>query len=699
MRRTSRRACGALLALALAGAAPGASGYDCMSAHGGLDRAANEAAERDAKAAIARLQAALAAPVRAGHNQRARLNAELSHAAIVDDQPGLSRTAAAAGLAAIEDPGERPLVDALSMLEAFAISELGDRRRALELYQHIAAGVPESAPYHVCVLDELAYLYYRNDEIGPAVTNLVRAYTLAAAPGFEADRANTADELATMFQRLDFLDEAMPLADEALAHFRRLGDVRGLSDALRRRGELLGRLGDFAAADRDLAEALVLARQVHDRFRELFTSVSICVTERRAGNFAAAEVGCRDAERVAAAFENPAGRQAADLASGELELARGRARLALTSLDRLARAPPDAASHALWRRIHLARSQALYALGDYKGAYASAERYIAESHDSAEAQTAARVAVVRVQFETERKERELRLATAEKQLLEQTAATDRRTRNIAILGAALSFAVATLYLIGRRRRQHADQARRDAEQRLDAVGRLTGGVAHDFNNLMTVIQQAVGLLAAHPVLRADAAAQHLLAEARQSATTGGAITRQLLAFARQLDLRPETLALDRYLEQLRPMLERAAAGRAQLTIRAAPGLPAVRVDPAQLATALLNLVVNAAAAMDAPGTITIALGATRPADPALPGGAPAVRVDVADDGRGMPADVLAHAVEPFFSTKDAGHGAGLGLSVVDGFMRQTGGRLEIDSAPGRGTTVTLWLPVAATEPP
>ena len=694
----ARRHAGWLLALALAAAAPGAAAYDCMAAHGGLDRASNDAAERDAKATIARLQAALAAPVAPGRNRRARLDAELANAAIVGDQPGLSRAAATAGLAAIEDPAERPLVDALSMLEAFAISELGDRRRALELYTRIAARVPDSAAYRVCVLDELAYLYYRNDEIGAAVSNLMRAYTLAAAPGFEADRANTADELATMFQRLDFLDEAMPLADEALAHFRTLGDERGLADALRRRGELLGRTGDIAAAERDLAEALRLARKVHDRFRELFTSVSVCVTERGAGKFAAAEVGCRDAERVAVGFENPSGQLAADLASGELALARGQPRLALTALDAVARAPQGATSNAMRRRLDLARGRTLEALGDYRGAYATAQRYIDESRAGAEAQAAARVAVLRVQFETARTERELKLATAEKRLLEQTAASDRRTRDLAIAGAALACGLAALILLSRRRRLRADAARRDAELRLDAVGRLTGAVAHDFNNLMTVVQQAVGLLAVHPSLRGDAAVQNLLSEARQAATTGGAITRQLLAFARQVDLRPETRALEADLEQWRPMLERAAGERVALTIRAAPGLPPVRVDPTQLVTALLNLVVNAVDAAPAAGTIEIAVGPARPADPPLPGGVPAVRIDVADNGRGMPAEVLAHAVEPFFSTKAAGHGSGLGLSVVDGFVRQSGGRLAIDSAPGRGTVVTLWLPAAPPVP-
>ncbi len=692
MSRARRQAAAAAVALALAGAAPAASGYDCLSTHGGLDAAANQAAERDPKAAIARLQAALAAPVPAGQNRRARLYVELSNAAIVDDQPALSRSAATRGLAALEDRGERPLVDALSMLEAFAISELGDPRRALELYETIAAGVPESAPYYICVLDELAYMDYRNDRIGPAVTNLVRAYTLAAAPGFEADRANTADELATMFQRLEFTDEALPLAEEALTHFRALGDARGVADALRRRGELFGSVGRFDAAEADLGEALALARKVHDRFRELFTSVSICVTERRAGRFAAAETGCRDAQRVATSFENPLGRRAADLATAELELARSHARLALAALDDLDHVAFGGTTRTFSQRTHLARGQALAAAGDYQGAYAAAERYIAASHESAEAQTAARVAVLRVQFETERAQRDLKLATAGRQLLEQKAASDRAMRNVAIGGSALTLATGALYLAGRRRRLAADQARRDAEQRLDAVGRLTGGVAHDFNNLLTVIQQSVGVLAANPAVGADPLAQGLLRAAREAAATGGAITRQLLAFARQLELRPEIVGLAPFLEQLRPMLERAAGARASVRIRTEAELPSVYVDPAQLATALLNLVVNACDALDAPAPIEIAAQRAAPGGAALPGGGDGVRIDVIDHGRGMSAEVLSHAVEPFYSTKGPGGGSGLGLSVVDGFVRQSGGLLGIASTAGRGTTVTLWLP-------
>ena len=153
----------------------------------------------------------------AGHNGRARHAAELANAAIIDDRPALSRAAASAGLAALEDRGERPLVDAPSLLQACAVSGRGDRRGALELSRGIAAGVPDDAPWRACVLDALADAYCRNDETGPALTNPVRADTLAAAPGFEADRANAADALATMFQRRGCAALRKPFTPEELA--------------------------------------------------------------------------------------------------------------------------------------------------------------------------------------------------------------------------------------------------------------------------------------------------------------------------------------------------------------------------------------------------------------------------------------------------------------------------------------------------
>ncbi|MBS0396876.1 MAG: hypothetical protein JSR54_19800, partial [Proteobacteria bacterium] len=417
--------------------------------------------------ALARLEAELAAapPAHALANRRARLYAELANVALIADQPTRTRAAAAAGLAALDDPAERPLVTALRMLEAFAILELGERAESLRRYEALAAEVPEGEPYFVCVLGELAYAHYRNDQIGAAVTELVRAYALSAAPGYEADRADTAEELATMFQRLDFTDEALPLAAEAVALTERRGDDRQLSDAVRRRGELLAARGDYAAARRDLARARELADRTRDRFRQIFAAASTCTTERLAGRFAAAERACRDAQHLATGFENPLGRIGTLVASGELDLARGRPGPALQALDTAAAVAPGAVSQVMWKRIHLARSHALEALGDYHGAYQAAQRYLEVAHSTAEAQTATRVAVLRVQFETARTARELKVASEEKELLAQKAAVDRRIRDLSLGGAALTLAAAAAYGVAVRRRRRAERARRDAEQR------------------------------------------------------------------------------------------------------------------------------------------------------------------------------------------------------------------------------------------
>ena len=231
-------------------------------------------------------------------------------------------------------------------------------------------------------------------------------------------------------------------------------------------------------------------------------------------------------------------------------------------------------------------------------------------------------------------------------------------------------------------------------QRLETIGRLTGGVAHDFNNLLTVIIGGLDMIQRRPddVERVSRLAEAALAAGRR----GERLTRQLLAFARRQELKPEIVDLSAMIEQVDPLLRRAVGAGVVLTVEADAGIGAARLDAAQFEAALLNLVVNAADAVGQSGRITVTARRRRLAKGEVPG-APAgdyLAVSVVDDGPGMEPEVLARAFEPFFTTKEVGKGTGLGLAQVYGFVNQCGGTVTIDSAPGQGCAVTLFLPAA-----
>ncbi|MFC3230814.1 ATP-binding protein [Marinibaculum pumilum] len=232
-------------------------------------------------------------------------------------------------------------------------------------------------------------------------------------------------------------------------------------------------------------------------------------------------------------------------------------------------------------------------------------------------------------------------------------------------------------------------------QKMESIGQLTGGVAHDFNNLLTAVISNLELLGKR--LPDDARAQRLIDGAMQGARRGAALTQRMLAFARQQDLRTTSADLAELLEGMRDMLKRTLGPQVALQIDVAEGLPPARVDANQVELAILNLAINARDAMPERGRIAIAVD-RRAHEPGK--GLPDrdyLCVTVTDDGAGMDAATLARAVEPFFSTKPTGKGTGLGLSMVHGLAVQLGGLLELSSEVGRGTTATLWLPVA-TEP-
>ena len=233
-------------------------------------------------------------------------------------------------------------------------------------------------------------------------------------------------------------------------------------------------------------------------------------------------------------------------------------------------------------------------------------------------------------------------------------------------------------------------------QKMEALGQLTGGLAHDLNNLLAVIQGNAELLAIRAREYATLADPILRASAR-----GADLTQRLLAFARRQPLKPKAVNLAELVSDVAELLARTLGETVKVETGAGPGLWPARADPAQVENALLNLALNARDAMPGGGMLTIdcanaAADRARGAEHAdLPAGDYVV-LTVADTGKGMTPEVQARAFEPFFTTKGIGEGSGLGLSMVYGFAKQSGGQVGIDSEAGRGTRVRLYLPRAET---
>jgi len=241
-------------------------------------------------------------------------------------------------------------------------------------------------------------------------------------------------------------------------------------------------------------------------------------------------------------------------------------------------------------------------------------------------------------------------------------------------------------------RQMAERARVEETlrqaQKLEAIGQLTGGVAHDFNNLLMVISGGLEMLRQRtdPVRR-----ERLMDSMQQAAQRGAALTKQLLAFSRRQDLRPEPLDVARQIGGMRELLDRSLRGDVQVEFQFADDLWTVEADAGELELVILNLAVNARDAMPNGGTITVQAENCRAlGDDGFDGDY--VRLSVSDTGSGMTREVLAHVFEPFYTTKDIGKGSGLGLAQVHGFATQSHGIVRINSAVGRGTTVNLYLP-------
>jgi PAS domain S-box-containing protein len=259
-----------------------------------------------------------------------------------------------------------------------------------------------------------------------------------------------------------------------------------------------------------------------------------------------------------------------------------------------------------------------------------------------------------------------------------------RTRSLAEANDRLTAEIAE--------RERTQEALRHS-QKLEAIGQLTAGVAHDFNNLLTAV---LGNLEIMELRLTDKELRSRLHSARAAAERGAELTHQLLAFSRKQHLTPKPVDLNRLVGEASDILLRTLGPTVQIEILLTDGLWPALVDPTQIELVLLNLAINARDAMPDGGCLTIRTANISKREVPLnlsPGDY--VLISVADTGIGMSKEVLAKAIEPFFTTKETGKGSGLGLSMVHGVASQSGGGLQIASRLGRGTTVSVYLPRAS----
>jgi PAS domain S-box-containing protein len=253
-------------------------------------------------------------------------------------------------------------------------------------------------------------------------------------------------------------------------------------------------------------------------------------------------------------------------------------------------------------------------------------------------------------------------------------------------------------LTERRRTEDAlrlSEAQLRQAQKMEAVGRLAGGVAHDFNNVLTAIFGYADLVL--DSLDAGDARREDVEEIKRAAHRAAALTRQLLAFSRKQVMQPRQVNLNGIIENLETLLLKLIGQEIVLQIDAEPSLWIVKADPGQIEQVLMNLASNARDAMPEGGRLTIATANEDllPDDAASLVGIEAgrfVRLTVSDTGHGIPEHVRAHIFEPFFTTKEQGKGTGLGLSTVYGIVKQSGGWVYLDEAPGSGTSFRIYLP-------
>lgn len=647
----------------------------------------------------------------------------------VESATAMRREAQAAG-----DAGAESLALSIECRAQIRLGDLPAAGRACDTARRLA---PEGDDLAVFAAGRMTGML--QVELGQPVAALDGLVAAQAAATRSGEPAAIAAALASVGVAAQFAGAGADAIDNyarALALAQRVGAHDVVFVVANNLGELLRESGDLAGAIEHYEIALSAAAGIGDDFDPVGVRASLALARLELGQADAAPTleSLRGLIESPAMRQRPALRATVQLGLARAESRRGRHAVALAAtrdaiaslrggwparahaaaaqlldvlvaageLDEAERAaaqsmrevPEDARGRA---ELLEARERLFAARGRYRDAYQSAleARRIRDGQSLARAGRA--LSFVRARTEAEARSLEISTLRASQSRAQAEVQQERIVRNLvlALLAMTLAGSLALLAVARARRRLATELEQRRSS---DALGKLTGGVAHDFNNLMTIVQQAMGLLRRDAAVRGSAQALELVDEAEQAARLGGDITQRLLAYARQQRLNPELLALGPYLEAQRPLFERALGATMRLTLEVADADGRVRVDPGQLTTVVINLLTNARDAMQEQGTVRVRVDSVvnTVRDRRWPELAPGryLTLAVIDTGSGMSPEVLRQATLPFFTTKVTDGGTGLGLSTAHGIARQSHGHLQIESTPGVGTIVTLVLPQA-----
>ena len=672
--------------LLLAAAGTGSARADCFSDITGQEGAFNAALNRDPQAAIAEVLAriARASAGEAGELPLAELYAMLMNGYERINSLDKAREAGALGLKALTTKDPEALQRRLTLGRISLLDEQGQISEAVRQYDAATVDVPEDSPDYLCILNDRGYLHMRVGRQADAARELLQAYRLAEDAHRDLQRADIGSVLAEVYNKYDLYDEALALENESLRALGRTGDTDKIATAHLVRGDALMHREslDDALAEYRLAQSLYLQEQNRDDAVGAERRICAVMAADRARSAEAIAL-CRATIREAEAIGDAEHARLARASLGLAELNAGHPHEALQDMNQALEDRGTELTGLQRHTILAARARAENALGDPAAALRDMSDYATWLRADMIARQPAQIALLRAKFDMERKQQAERQARAEAAASSAVAARAALVRNlvVSLAVALLMIGIAVVWVI--RRRRELIREREVEHQRVTALGRLAAGIAHEFNNALTVVQQAVGLLAARPSVTADGKAMELVRSIEQISHTSAITTAQLQSFGMQQTLRSRAVPLKKLLEELRPQLLQAIGGDVKIELQVDDPAPCGWVDERQLSNALVCLVMNAADAMRGRGTVTIR---SRTDSDEF------ARIEVADTGSGMTPEVLAHAAEPFFTTKPVGEGSGLGLSMVDGFVRQSGGSMNITSARNQGTTVTLRLP-------
>ena len=601
-----------------------------------------------------------------------------------------SMSAANAGLQLLGKTPYSPVGIRLRSLHALMLEEQGDTTAAVEELTRTLANVPNQARATACLKKDRGFLRNTLGDSEGALSDLTAAYEYLNAMGPEGEAMVAAGRLARIYGAARAYDDAIALVNKTIRYFASIEAWVRLATAHERLGTIEFAQLRFAEALAQFAESRRLSVLVHDTGGIAYADLGSCKVHVETHELQLAAAECRTAEQALRTLGTLERFDQADLDAqfGRIALGRGQAQRALARFNRALASGAAQLDGEFGANLYRFRSDAHASLRQHQDAYRDSREYSRRLLKISGQDIARQVALQRMRNAIELERNANASLRRERATLLDHAQEERGERRVLIALSILAALGVLAAVVIVQRRRLAESARSAAENRLEELGRLTAGVAHEFNNLMTIVQQASGLLSRNPAIVADAGASSLLDAVHDAARSGGDITSQLLAFGRQQHLRPELIDCHDYLTRQRVLFEQAIGPGIALHIDSAP--MQIYVDRAQLTSALINLLVNARDASAGQAAISIrAVSVSTDEQRKLVG------VSVTDTGSGMLIEVIERATEPFFTTKEPGRGSGLGLSAVQGFARQSGGRLEIRSVPAQGTTVTLWLPTAA----